>query len=53
MQKARPDPRTFKRLLSLTMKNLPVKGLNAVSNHCTLAHITCLGIALTASQGYP
>jgi len=42
--------RLFSRLLSLTMKNLPVKGLNAVSNHCTLAQITCLGIALAACK---
>jgi len=42
--------RLFSRLLSLTMKNIPVKGLNAVSNHCTLAHITCLGIALAACK---
>ncbi|HCG76803.1 MAG: DDE transposase [bacterium (Candidatus Ratteibacteria) CG_4_10_14_3_um_filter_41_18] len=42
--------RLFSRLLSLTMQNLPVKGLNAVANHCTLAHITCLGIALAACK---
>ena len=40
--------RIFSRLLNLCMQNPTVKGFNAVSNHCTIAHITVLLIALSA-----
>ena len=40
--------RIFSRLLSASMQNLCVKGLQAVSNHCTIAHITVLAVAVTA-----
>ena len=38
----------FSRLLSIAMQNPTVKGLKAISNHCTIAHITVLLVALTA-----
>jgi len=40
--------RTFSRLLSICMQSPSVTGLNAVSNHCTIAHITVLAVALAA-----
>lgn len=40
--------RIFSRLLSLSMQHPTVTGLNAVSNNCTIAHITVLAIALLA-----
>jgi len=40
--------RVFSRLLSITMQKPTVKGLQAVSNHCTIAHITVLLVALVA-----
>ena len=40
--------RIFSKLLDLCMQNPSVRGLRAVSNHCTIAHITVLLIALTA-----
>jgi hypothetical protein len=40
--------RGFSRLLTLCMQKPSVYGLNAVSNHCTIAHITVLLVALTA-----
>jgi len=42
--------RVFSRLLSLCMQKPSVYGLNAISNHCTIAHITVLSIALTAAR---
>lgn len=42
--------RIFSRLLDLCMQNPSVRGLQAVSNHCTTAHITVLLIALTAAK---
>ena len=42
--------RIFSRLLDLCMQNPSVRGLRAVSNHCTIAHITVLLIALTAAE---
>ena len=42
--------RVFSRLLTLCMQKPSVYGLNAVSNHCTIAHITVLSIALTAAR---
>jgi hypothetical protein len=42
--------RVFSRLLSLCMQRPSVYGLNAVANHCTIAHITVLLIALTAAK---
>ncbi len=42
--------RVFSRLLSITMQNPTVKGLQAISNHCTIAHITVLLVALTARR---
>jgi len=40
--------RIFSRLLDLCMQNPTVRGFRAVSNHCTIAHITVLLIASTA-----
>lgn len=40
--------RVFSRLLSLCMQKPSVIGLNATANHCTIAHITVLLVALTA-----
>jgi len=42
--------RVFSRLLSISMQNPTVKGLKAVRNHCTIAHITVLLVALTAHR---
>jgi len=42
--------RCFSRLLSITMQNPTTVGLNATRNHCTIAHITSLLVALTAYQ---
>ena len=42
--------RVFSRLLTLCMQKPSVYGLNAVANHCTIAHITVLLIALTAAK---
>jgi len=40
--------RVFSRLLTLCRQEPAVYGLSAVSNHCTIAHITVLVVALTA-----
>lgn len=40
--------RGFSRLLQLYMQRPTVTSINAVSNHCTLAHITVLAIAIAA-----
>jgi len=32
------------------MQNPSVRGLQAISNHCTIAHITVLLVALTAAK---
>lgn len=40
--------RLFSRLLTLCMQNPSVIGLNAIANHCTIAHITVLLVALAA-----
>ena len=40
--------RVFSRLLSICMQKPSVVGLNATANHCTIAHITVLLVALTA-----
>lgn len=42
--------RVFSRLLTLCMQNPSVIGLNATTNHCTIAHITVLLVALTAAK---
>jgi hypothetical protein len=42
--------RAFSRLLTLCMQKPSVYGLNAVANHCTIAHITALLIALLAAR---
>ncbi len=42
--------RIFSRLLDLCTQNPSVRGLRAISNHCTIAHITVLLIALTAAK---
>jgi hypothetical protein len=42
--------RIFSRLLELAMQNPSLRGLQAVSNHCTIAHITVLLVALTAAR---
>jgi len=45
--------RVFSRLLSITMQRPTVIGLLATKNHCTIAHMTVLLIALTAHRmGY-
>lgn len=40
--------RVFSRLLTLCMQNPSVVGLTAIANHCTIAHISVLLVALTA-----
>ena len=40
--------RTYSRLLAITMQHPTVRGLKANSNHCTIAHIANLLVALTA-----
>ena len=42
--------RIFSRLLSLAMQDPTIKGLQAIRNHATIAHISVLLIALTASR---
>ena len=42
--------RIFSRLLTITMQNPSVRGLQAISNHCTIAHITILAVALAACE---
>ena len=42
--------RIFSRLLDLCMQNPSVRGLRAISNHCTISHITVLLVALTAAK---
>jgi hypothetical protein len=45
--------RVFSRLLAIAMQKPTVKGLRAIRNHCTVAHITVLLVALTAHRmGY-
>jgi len=45
--------RVFSRLLAITMQKPTVIGLQATENHCTIAHITVLLVALMAHQlGY-
>ena len=54
LQKKRTSvERIFSRLLSISMQDLPVSGMQAVKNYCTIAHITVLLIALAANRaGY-
>lgn len=40
--------RIFSRLLSICMQDSSVKGLQSISNICTIAHITILAVALLA-----
>jgi hypothetical protein len=40
--------RGFSRLLNFYMQRPMLTGLDAISNHCTLAHISILAIAITA-----
>jgi len=42
--------RIFSRLLDLCMQNTSVRGLRAIYNHCIIAHITVLLVALTAAK---
>lgn len=42
--------RLFSRLLAITMQSPTVYGLNAIRNHCTVAHIAVLLVALTAHR---
>jgi hypothetical protein len=42
--------RSYSRLLTITMQHPTVRGLKATSNHCTIAHIATLLIALTAAK---
>jgi len=42
--------RTYARLLAISMQHPTVRGLQANSNHCTVAHITTLLVALTAAK---
>jgi hypothetical protein len=54
LQKKRTSvERIFFRLLSISMQDLPVSGMQAVKNYCTIAHGTVLLIALAAKRaGY-
>lgn len=40
--------RSYSRLLVITLQHPTVRGLQAVQNHCTIAHIATLLVALTA-----
>jgi hypothetical protein len=40
--------RVFSRLLSISMQKPTLRGFKAIRNHCTIAHITVLLVALTA-----
>lgn len=52
-QKRTSVERVFSRLLAISMQKPTVKGLRAIRNHCTIAHITVLLVALTAHRmGY-
>ena len=42
--------RVYSRLLAITMQKPTVNGLRATQNHCTIAHITVLLVALAAHQ---
>jgi len=42
--------RSYSRLLTLTMQHPTVRGLEANQNHCTIAHIATLLVALTAAR---
>lgn len=42
--------RIFSRLLSIMMQTPSVKGINATANHCTIAHISVLLVALAAAK---
>lgn len=42
--------RVFSRLLTICMRKPSVVGLNATANHCTIAHIAVLLVALTAAK---
>ena len=42
--------RVFSRLLAIAMQKPTIKGMRAVRNHCTIAHITVLLVALTAHR---
>lgn len=42
--------RVFSRLLSISMQKPTVRGFRAIRNHCTIAHITVLLVALTAHK---
>ena len=42
--------RVYSRLLAITMQNPTVIGLQATENHCTIAHITVLLVALAAHR---
>lgn len=40
--------RVFSRVITLSLRNIPVKGLDATANYVTIAHISTLLVALTA-----
>jgi len=42
--------RIFSRLLSIAMQNPTVRGYHANRNHATIAHLTVLLVAVTASR---
>ena len=42
--------RAFSRLLTITMQDLPTRGLDSARNLCTIAHITVLLVALAAQR---
>jgi hypothetical protein len=42
--------RSYSRLLTINMQHPTVRGLRANSNHCTIAHIATLLVALTAAK---
>ncbi len=42
--------RVFSRLLSITMQEPPVIGIESIRNYCTIAHITVLLVALAAKR---
>jgi transposase len=49
-KKRTASERVFSRLLTACLQNPTVFGLQAIANHCTLAHIAVLSVALAASS---
>lgn len=49
-KKRTTSERVFSRLLSICMQDITIRGLKAVKNRCTIAHIAVLLVALAAAK---